>query len=157
MPRISASAVAVPPHVVTQAQAAEVLRRAYAGHEDLLKLLRVLPQSGVERRHTAFPPEYYLSDRSYEERNEDFVEQGLLLAERAARACLEKARLRADQIDHLYLVTTTGLATPSLDALLAPRLGLRPGVRRMCSEGRRGSGRWSCRSSFADRSLRRAR
>ena len=33
-------------------------------------------------------------------------------------------------VDHLFFVTTTGIATPSIDARLANRLGLRPDVRR---------------------------
>jgi alkylresorcinol/alkylpyrone synthase len=130
MSAITAAATALPPHVVSQDEALEVARRIYAGREDLLQLLRIFKSSGVERRHTAFPPEYYLKERSFDERNRDFVEQGLALAERAATACLKRAGLRPEQIDHLYLVTTTGLATPSLDALLAPRLGLRSDVRR---------------------------
>jgi len=130
MPAIAAVATALPPHVVSQDEAIEVARRAYGGRDDLLRLLRVFATSGVRQRHMAFPPDYYLKERSFDDRNRDFIEQGLALAERAARACLQKAAVRPDQIDHLYLVTTTGLATPSLDALLAPRLGLRPDVRR---------------------------
>jgi alkylresorcinol/alkylpyrone synthase len=56
--------------------------------------------------------------------------QALELAERAVRACLSNTALAPDQIDHVYFVTTTGLTTPSLDALLAARLGMRPDVRR---------------------------
>src|SRR5262245_57303595 len=130
MPSIAAVATALPPHVVSQAEALEVARRVYAGREDLLRLLRVFTTSGVQQRYTAFPPDYYRKERSFDERNRDFIEQGVVLAERAAKACLEKAKLRPEQIDHFFLVTTTGLATPSLDALLAPRLGLRNDVRR---------------------------
>lgn len=130
MSSILSVATALPPHVVRQEEAVEVARRVYAGREDLLKLVGVFARSGVEQRHTAFPPEYYLRDRGFEERNRDFIEQGLVLAEKASRVCLRKAGLEPSQIDHLYLVTTTGLATPSLDALLVRRLGLRSDVRR---------------------------
>jgi alkylresorcinol/alkylpyrone synthase len=130
MPSIVAVSTALPPHVVRQDEAVDVLRRIHAGREDLLKLLRVFATSGVEQRHTAFPPEYYLRERGFEERNRDFIEQGVVLAERAVKTCLQKAGVKPEQVDHFYLVTTTGLATPSLDALLAPRLGLRPDARR---------------------------
>jgi alkylresorcinol/alkylpyrone synthase len=130
MTRIAAVATALPPHVVRQDEAVEIARRAYAGRDDLLRLLRVFAGSGVQTRHMAFPPEYYLQERSFEERNRDFIEQGVALAERAAKSCLAKSGFRPEDIDHLYLVTTTGLATPSLDALLASRLGLRSDVRR---------------------------
>ncbi len=120
----------MPAHVVTQAEARAACEEAYAGQEDLLRLLRVFDRSGVERRHFAFPIPYYLEERSFEERNADWIEQGTALAERAARGCLERAGVRPEEVDLLYFVTTTGLATPSLDALLVPRLGLRRDVRR---------------------------
>jgi alkylresorcinol/alkylpyrone synthase len=130
MSRIAAIATALPQHLVRQDEAVQIARQVYAGREDLEKLLRVFASCGVQQRHTAFPPEYYLKERSFEERNRDFIEQGVALAERAAKACLAKSGFLPEDIDHLFLVTTTGLATPSLDALLADRLGLRSDVRR---------------------------
>ena len=130
MPSIAAAATALPPHVITQAQARAACEKVYAEKADLKRLLRVFDRSGVERRHFAFPAEYYLAERSFDRRNADFIEQGTALAEKAARACLERAGVEAAQVDHLVVVTTTGLATPSLDALLAPRLGLGKGTRR---------------------------
>jgi alkylresorcinol/alkylpyrone synthase len=53
------------------------------------------------------------------------------LGEQAVRGALEKASLEPRDVDAFLFTTTTGLATPSLDALLAHRLGLRAGVRRM--------------------------
>lgn len=130
MSTVAAGAVALPEHVVTQEQAKACCERVYAGQERLARLLRVLDTVGVRQRHFAFPAEYYLEGRSFEDRNADFREAGLKLAERAARACLDRAGVEAGDIDHLVLATTTGLATPSLDALLVGRLGMRPDVRR---------------------------
>jgi alkylresorcinol/alkylpyrone synthase len=84
----------------------------------------------VKTRHLAFPRDYYLAKRSFDERNADYVEQGTALAEAAARRCLQRAQVAPEAVDHLFFVTTTGLATPSVDALLAPRLGLRRDARR---------------------------
>src|SRR5580765_5711617 len=130
MTTIASVATALPPHRILQSEAAETARRVHAGREDLLKLIRIFSTSGVEERRLAFPPEYYATPRTFEERNRDFIEQGALLAEKAARACLEKAEVNGTEVDHLFLVTTTGLATPSLDAMLVKRLGLRSDVRR---------------------------
>jgi alkylresorcinol/alkylpyrone synthase len=129
MPRIEAVGTALPENVVTQAQARAECEKLYAGDPKVLRLLRVF-DSGVKTRHFAFPPAYYLAKRSFEERNADYVEQGTILAESAARECLDRAGVSANVVDHLFFVTTTGLATPSIDALLAPRLGLRKETRR---------------------------
>ena len=130
MSAILAVSTALPPHRITQAEAERTARRVHAGREDLQRLLRVFRTSGVEERRLAFPSEYYATPRSFDERNRDFIRESLALAEKAARSALEKARVRPGEIDHLLLVTTTGLATPSLDAVLVGRLGLRPDVRR---------------------------
>jgi alkylresorcinol/alkylpyrone synthase len=49
----------------------------------------------------------------------------------AASAAIEKAGLAPDQIDGVVTVSTTGIATPSLEARVGPRMGLRDDVRRV--------------------------
>jgi len=51
------------------------------------------------------------------------------LGEAAIRTALQSAA-RPRDIDHLFFVTTTGIATPSIDARLVNRLDLRPDLRR---------------------------
>ena len=46
------------------------------------------------------------------------------------RAALERASLEPNQLDHVVFVSSTGLATPSIDALLANALGFRSEIRR---------------------------
>ncbi|HXG62017.1 MAG TPA: 3-oxoacyl-[acyl-carrier-protein] synthase III C-terminal domain-containing protein [Planctomycetota bacterium] len=130
MARIVSVATALPSHVLRQDEARRRCEEVYGEREELARLLSLFERSGVERRHFAFPPEYHLAGRSFEERNDDFVRGAVDLAERAARECLRRAGVEPKEVDQLFLVTTTGLATPSLDALLAGRLGLRPDVRR---------------------------
>ena len=56
--------------------------------------------------------------------------KALELAQKAVRSCLAQSGTRPDEINQIFVVTTTGLTTPSLDALLAGCLGLRADVRR---------------------------
>ena len=130
MPRILATATAVPDHVVEQAEARAEMARVCQGNRDLERLLPVFDRSEVHRRHLLHPPRWYTEPRSFEERNQEYVTQGLALIERAARECLLTAGVDVADIRHLFFVTTTGLATPSMDARLAARLGLSPHVRR---------------------------
>jgi len=127
---ISGIATALPSNVVTQEDARRTCERVHAGRPGLLRLLRIFATSGVEKRHLAFPLDYYASGKSFDERNADFIREGVTLAERAARAALQQARVEPDQVQHLIFATTTGLATPSVDALLVRRLGLRNDIRR---------------------------
>ncbi len=85
---------------------------------------------GVDGRHFALPIADYITKRSFAERNDAWIEQGLHIAERAAREALGRAELDARDVDHIFFVSITGIATPSLDARLVNRLGLRSDVKR---------------------------
>jgi alkylresorcinol/alkylpyrone synthase len=52
------------------------------------------------------------------------------VGEAAIRAGLAAAGLAPRDVDHLWFVTVTGISTPSLDAKLVNRLGLKPSVKR---------------------------
>lgn len=130
MPRLAAIHTALPPQVLDQAEVRRLCEKVYAGRRELLKLLPLFDTCGVKTRRLSFPPAYYLEPRSFEQRNRDFIRKAVELAAEAARGALERAALRPERVDHLLVATTTGLATPSLDALLVPRLGLRSDVRR---------------------------
>ena len=147
----------------------EAMARVCRGDRVMERLLPVFDRTGVETRYLVRPLDWYASGQTFEARNGVFAECGLDLAERAARTCLETSGVAADQIDQVFFVTTTGLATPSLDARVAARLGLRADIRRLPLFGlglrrrRRGvdsrpriryapipiSGHSSCRSSCA--------
>lgn len=132
MPRIAGIATATPPHRLEQRDA-----RAYAelvlSHEspDLLRILPVFDHAGVETRYLARPIEWYLAQRGWRERTEAFVQEGLVLLERAAQGALDEARLSREQVDGIVLVTSTGLSTPSLDARLVNQMRLRPDLVRV--------------------------
>jgi alkylresorcinol/alkylpyrone synthase len=130
MSSILATATAVPPHRLDQATAKREMLQLCAGHPHLERLIPLFDRSGVESRYVVRPTEWYVEGRSFDERNREYVDRGLELAEQAVRDCLATARCEPAAIDHLFFVTTTGLATPSLDARLAARLALRADVRR---------------------------
>jgi alkylresorcinol/alkylpyrone synthase len=130
MPKILALSTAIPSHRLDQSFARREMARLCQGQPHLERLIPVFDRTGVDTRHLVHEPEWYLETRSFEERNDEYAAKALELTQNAARACLARSGATADQIDHIYVVTTTGLTTPSLDALLAGCLGLRADVRR---------------------------
>ena len=109
----------------------DAMARVCRGDRAMERLLPVFDRTGVKTRYLARPLDWYAQGQTFETRNGVFAECGLDLAERAVRTCLERSGVAADQIDHVFFVTTTGLSTPSLDARVAARLGLRADVRRL--------------------------
>ncbi|MBE3590581.1 MAG: type III polyketide synthase [Firmicutes bacterium] len=131
MPRIIAVGTAVPPYVITQEEArraaAEVFGRAFP---DLDRRLDVFVNAGIERRHFSRPLEWYLTPHDFGERNRAYVETAVELGALACRRCLAAAGASPADVDALLFVSTTGLATPSIDARLMDHLGLRRDIER---------------------------
>jgi alkylresorcinol/alkylpyrone synthase len=97
------------------------------GFEKLESLHRSI---GVDGRYLALPSSSYQANQSFGERNDAWIDVGLKLGERAAVEALGAAGLSPRDVDHVFFVTVTGIATPSIDARLINRLGFRPDVKR---------------------------
>lgn len=124
-------ATAVPPHVLEQADVAAYVENFFQGDDAIRRMLPVFRNSGIRRRYSCVPLDWYAEPRSWKERNEVYIQSATALLERVALDLLEKSGLDRQDIDALVTVSTTGIATPSLDALLVERLGLRRDVRRL--------------------------
>jgi alkylresorcinol/alkylpyrone synthase len=125
-------ATSVPPHVVQQSEAKELARQAFGGRKALFdRLSTVFDNAGIAQRHLVAPQDWYLSAHGWNDRNRLYLEAAEQLFIDAASAAIEKAGLKPDQIDGVVTVSTTGIATPSLEARVASRIGLRGNVRRV--------------------------
>lgn len=129
--RILGLATALPPHRLAQAEACAFAREVFGeAFRDPERLLEIFPHAGVEERRLAMPLDWLRAPRGFAERNEAYRREALALAAEAAARCLAGAACSPREVDHVLLVSSTGLSTPSLDALLLNRLGLRPDVKR---------------------------
>src|SRR5678815_990358 len=125
-------ATAVPPHVVEQQEAKVRAREAFGGNKALFdRLAGVFDNAGIAQRHIVAPQDWYMSPHGWHDRNAVYLEAAESLFIEAASAAIEKAGLKPNQIDGVVTVSTTGIATPSLEARAGPRLGLRDDVRRV--------------------------
>ena len=132
-PHLLSLATAVPPYRLRQADVVAFARRLFAERprEDLERLLPVYANAGIETRYSCVPLEWYEQDHGWAEKNDLYVRHALDLSEQATRACLERAALGVEAIDAIVVASTSGIATPSLDARLAERLPLRRDVTRL--------------------------
>src|SRR5436305_5225909 len=125
-------ATAVPPIVVEQHDAKVRAREAFGGKKALFDRLRgVFDSAGIARRHLVAPQDWYMSSHGWRDRNALYLEACESMFAEAATAAIERAGLKPDQIDGVVMVSTTGIATPSLEARVGPSIGLRPDVRRV--------------------------
>ena len=133
MAKIISIGTAVPPFVATQddakAFAMNLYGEAYKGNLD--KLVSIFENTLIKKRHFCVPVEWFASEKSFEEKNSLYLENALKLSEQAIDDCLQKAQVSLSEIDYLMFVSTTGLATPTIDARLIDKLPFRKTVRRL--------------------------
>ncbi len=91
---------------------------------------RLHSRAGVKRRYLAYPIERYAQFQNWGETNAAWVEAAQSLGARAIERALERAGLERCDLDALYIVSITGIASPSLDAKLINKMGLRPDLKR---------------------------
>ncbi|PKN12194.1 MAG: type III polyketide synthase [Deltaproteobacteria bacterium HGW-Deltaproteobacteria-4] len=132
MPKIIAASHALPPYIAPQSVVRDLVRGIFANQvEDLEKLLSIFDNARIDTRQFMMPLHWYLAPHSPAERTRIYQEQGLELMVQAAGRCLEKAGCKPEEINQIIVVSSTGHATPTLDAHLINRLGLQPNTTRL--------------------------
>ncbi len=122
---------ALPPHRVSQGELAGALRALWArDHYNVDRLEDLHRSVQVGARNLALPLGEYEKLTTFRARNDAWTRAAVALGETVTRAALDAAGLAPSDIDHVFFVTVTGLATPSIDARLVNRMGLRPDVKR---------------------------
>lgn len=130
-PRITSVGTALPPHYASQEALVEAFRALWAKEHFNLERLEDLHRNvRVGGRYLALPLAEYDTLHTFPERNDAWTRVAVELGEKTVRAALAKANLTPRDVDHLFFVTVTGIATPSIDARLVNRLSLRPDVKR---------------------------
>jgi alkylresorcinol/alkylpyrone synthase len=125
-------ATSVPPHTFLQK---DVLAAAWdifgSRFPDYERFASIFTNTGIVKRYGVKPFEWYLQQRGWPERTKAFLDgAGELFIDVAGKA-LANAGLTAADVDTVVTVCSTGIATPSLDAHVAKRMGFRSDVSRV--------------------------
>jgi alkylresorcinol/alkylpyrone synthase len=98
---------------------------------DFERLAKLFENTGIAQRQAVRPAEWYHEPKGWPERTEAYLETGTALFTQAARKALDRAGLRGEDVDTVVTVSSTGIATPSLEARAFADLNLRSDVRRV--------------------------
>jgi alkylresorcinol/alkylpyrone synthase len=156
--RIAAVGTALPEHVITQDEARDFARGFFRDDfADIDRLLAAFDNTGIARRHMAQPIDWYWRPHTFPEKNAVYRETALEIGYEAARRALDEAGVPPADVGAILFVSTTGVATPSLDSHLALRLGLPASVARLpiwglgCAGGAAGLARGAAMTDSLDR------
>lgn len=130
-PRLAGVGRALPPHRYDQEDLLDALAAHWAAKGQAPRRLQRMHRAvQVEQRHLALSLDGYRALDDFGAANDAFIRVGTDLAAQALTEALAAADLPATAIDAIFFTTVTGVATPTIDARLVNRLGLRRDVRR---------------------------
>ena len=134
---VLAVATAVPQHKLEQKAVADAARQVYARtFRRYPKLADVFVNVGIERRYSTRSLEWLSAPHDLAERTKVYLESASELFVQTAGAALERAGISARDVDVVVTVSSTGIATPSIEARVGPEMGFRPTVMRVPVFGR---------------------
>lgn len=125
-------AVATPDNIILQSEAAETASRLFSDRfQDFKYLARVFESAGIRKRHAARPLSWFEQPHGWQDRMSAYTEVASELFRRTATSALERAGIDAREVDCIVTASSTGLATPSLEARLAGEMGFRCDIERV--------------------------
>ena len=125
-------ATASPPFSVRQADVAALAGEIFASrYEDFARLSLVFATSGIETRQAVQPLDWYRQPLGWPERTAAFMAGGEALFIAAAGRALAAAGLSGADVDTVVMVSSTGVATPSLEARVSAAMGFRTDISRV--------------------------
>lgn len=128
---IAATATAYPPHYYSQREVVDALLAFWGRDEKIAAVLeRLHLRTGVDGRYFSRRLDEYAALDTWGKTNRVWIETAVDLGERALDCALKQAKLARRQIDALFFVSVTGVASPSVDAKLVNRMGLSPQIQR---------------------------
>jgi alkylresorcinol/alkylpyrone synthase len=129
---VLAIATAVPPHIVTQRDAVKGVTEVFS-HQftDFERIAAVFASAGIAERRVTQPFDWYFGANGWPERTAAYVDGALALFIEAAQEALDRAGIAADAVDTVVTVSSTGIATPSIEVRALAALGFRSDVQRV--------------------------
>jgi len=129
--RIASAASAFPKHYYSQKVLLERLQDFWGTRlKNPLMLARLHRNVTVEGRYLAVPAEEYVDIKTWGQANDIWIRVAQELGERALCLALHNAGVEPQDLGALLFTTVTGVASPSIDALLINRMGLPTNIRR---------------------------
>ena len=130
--RIASLATAVPAHILERDFVAAESKRIFARFGDEFeRMASVFHNTGIDRRYSVCPLTWFETATSWGDRAERFLEGAKALFKQAATEALAAAGEKAEDIDAIVTVSSTGIATPSVEAHVMHEMGFRDDVLRI--------------------------
>lgn len=137
MPAILSVGTAAMPYQVNQEKTKQYVKQLFSSsfsHIDCL--LHVFDNGEIESRAFVKPLAWYQKRHRFSEKNDLYIESALRYGCEAVQTCLNNAAflskpIEYDEIEAIFYISTTGLATPSMEARIMNILPFSPHTKRI--------------------------
>ncbi|MEN1969393.1 3-oxoacyl-[acyl-carrier-protein] synthase III C-terminal domain-containing protein [Lentibacillus sp. N15] len=137
MTYICSAGIGVPDYEISQQEIKELVKGLFPYTErQLNRLLPVFDHAAIEKRQFVVPMNWFQQAHTFQEKNKLYQTYAIHYALQAMDDCLTNKRfvkqtIPFDAIDMIIFISSTGIATPSLDAHLLNQRPFREDVERM--------------------------
>jgi len=132
MPFISSTSKIDLPHKIDQQEVKKQALDMFSNNfPEAKRLIFAFDNTEIKTRNFCQPLSYYTKPNTFEERNNEYIRSTLTWSVQAIEDCVVKAGINKEAITDIVFVSTTGLATPSMDALIINKLRLNPHINRI--------------------------
>lgn len=124
--RLVSLSTADAPYAMSQSDVVQVARSLFSDRfPGFDRMAAVFDTAGIRSRQFAMPLDWYLEPRGWAERSSAYLDVAVAMFGDAAQAALDEAGLKGSDVDVIVTVSSTGIATPSLEARAMARMGFR--------------------------------
>jgi len=120
------------PYKVEQQIVKEGARNLFApSYPQVERMMSVFDNTEIKTRNLCKPLDYYTTLHSFKDQNDEYIRISLEYSIQAIEECIASAQINKDEITDLIFISTTGLSTPSIDALIINKMRLNQNINRM--------------------------
>ncbi|EPZ39347.1 Naringenin-chalcone synthase [Anoxybacillus ayderensis] len=123
MPSIIAVELAELPYRVSQNEVMVAIKRMFQHRsEHIDRLLSIFQHDHIQSRSLVQPLDWYMQTHSFAEKNELYIEHAVRYGKEAIVRCLHRANIVFEDVEAIFFISTTGIATPSIEARIINEL-----------------------------------
>ncbi|MCW3124194.1 MAG: Alpha-pyrone synthesis polyketide synthase-like Pks11 [Flavipsychrobacter sp.] len=132
MPSLAAISKIDFPFRVSQEEAKQCAKELFApSFPQVERMLSAFDNTEIKTRNFCNPLKYYSTPHTFQEQNAEYIRISLENSVSAIEQCISSAQINKDEITDIIFVSTTGLSTPSLDALIINKMRLNQDINRI--------------------------
>ena len=123
---------ALPPFCLTQTEVRDRAALIFGGrYPQFDRLAKTFDTAGIDKRYSVVPIDWFSENHGWVDRTHAYLDGAKAMFISAARDALADAGWQAQDVDCVVTVTSTGIATPTLEAQAFTDMGFRNDIIRV--------------------------